>query len=221
MQKESHVQALASYSPVLKALLTLALLTSILLYSPVALTQQTITLLPQLTSEPFGTNTDGVSLPKLHAAIGRNTIVQLSTLAKTPRIIALENNSSIASQEDLVLVAGKLDTGISEYSIYRLGETHTRLVEKQRSGPAEKYAHFVIENSRAQIQELEFIGSATLLAKPSASTTAESPRIAANERRNNAPRQWLRVTTSVGAVRKNRCHCASGYVRGIVSRLGD
>ena len=102
-----------------------------------------------------------------------------------------------------MLVAGKLDTGISEYSIYRLGETHTRLVEKQRSGPTEKYAHFVIENSRAQIQELEFIGSATLLAKPSASTTAESPRIAANERRNNAPRQWLRVTTSVGAVRKN------------------
>ncbi|MBT3522840.1 MAG: hypothetical protein HN483_09615, partial [Gammaproteobacteria bacterium] len=123
MQKESHVQALASYSPVLKALLTLALLTSILLYSPVALTQQTITLLPQLTSEPFGTNTDGVSLPKLHAAIGRNTIVRQSTLAEMPRIIALENNSSIASQEDLVLVAGKLDTGISEYSIYRLGET--------------------------------------------------------------------------------------------------
>lgn len=203
MQKESHAQALASYSPVMRALLTLALLTSILSYSPVALTQETNTLLPQLTDEPFGSITDGVSLPKLHAAIGRNTIVRQSTLAEMPRIIALENNSSIASQEDLVLVAGKLDTGISEYSIYRLGETHTRLVEKQRSGPTEKYAHFVIENSRAQIQELEFIGSATLPAKPSASTTAESPRIAANERRNNAPRQWLRVTTSVGAVRKN------------------
>ncbi len=120
-----------------------------------------------------------------------------------PRIIALENNSSIASQEDLVLVAGKLDTGISEYSIYRLGETHTRLVEKQRSGPTEKYAHFVIEDSWAQIQELEFIGSATLLAKPTVITTAETPRTAANERRHKAPRQWLRVTTSVGVVREN------------------
>ena len=60
MQKESHVQALASYSPVLKALLTLALLTSILSYSPVVLTQETITLLPQLTDELFGSITDGV-----------------------------------------------------------------------------------------------------------------------------------------------------------------
>ena len=70
MQKESHAQALASYSPVMRALLTLALLTSILSYSPVALTQETITLRPQLTSEPFGTNTDSVSLPKLQAAKG-------------------------------------------------------------------------------------------------------------------------------------------------------
>jgi hypothetical protein len=118
MQKESHAKALASYSPVMRALLTLALLTSILSYSPVALAQETITLLPQLTDEPFGSITDGVSLPKFHAAIGRNTIVRQSTLAEMPRIIALENNSSIASHEDLVLVAGKLDTGISEYSIY-------------------------------------------------------------------------------------------------------
>ena len=203
MQKGIVARALICYWSVLKALSPLALITLILSYSPVALTQETITLLPQLTSEPFGTNTDSVSLPKLHAAIGRNTIVRQSTLAETPRIIALGNDFSIASQEDLVLAAGKLDLGISEYSIYRVVETHTRLVEKQHSGSTEKYAHFVIEDSRVQIQELEFIGSATLLAKPSAITTAESPRIAANERRNNAPRQWLRVTTSVGVVREN------------------
>ena len=74
MQKESHAQALASYSPVMRALLTLVLLTSILSYSPVALTQEIITRLPQLTSEPFGTSTDSVLLPKLHVAIERNTI---------------------------------------------------------------------------------------------------------------------------------------------------
>ena len=72
MQKESHAQALASYSPVMRALLTLVLLTSILSYSPVALTQEIITRLPQLTSEPFGISTDSVSLPKLHSAIGPN-----------------------------------------------------------------------------------------------------------------------------------------------------
>ena len=203
MQKGIVARVLVCCSSVLKALSPLALLSVIVSYSPVALTQETITLRPQLTSEPFGINTDSVSLPKLQAAIGRNTIVQLSTLAETPRIIALENNFSIASQEDLVLVAGKLDLGISEFSIYRVGETHTRLVEKQHSGSTEKYVHFVIEDSRVQIQELEFIGSATLLAKPSAITTAERPRIAANEHRNNAPRQWLRVTTSVGVVREN------------------
>ncbi|MDP5004055.1 MAG: hypothetical protein NWQ51_09190, partial [OM182 bacterium] len=60
-----------------------------------------------------------------------------------------------------------------------------------------------IEDSRAQIQELEFIGSATLLAKPTVITTAETPRSAANERRHKAPRQWFRVTTSVGVVREN------------------
>lgn len=203
MQKGIVARALGCYSSVLKALPPLALITLILSYPPVALTQETITLLPELTSEPFGTNTDSVSLPKLHAAIGRNTIVRQSTLAETPRIIALGNNFSIASQEDLVLVAGKLDLGISEFSIYRVGETHTRLVEKQHSYSTEKYAHLVIEDSRVQIQELEFIGSATLLAKPSVITTAESPRIAASERRNNASRQWLRVTTSVGVVREN------------------
>jgi len=203
MQKGIVAHVLVCCSSVLKALSPLALLSVIVSYSPVALTQETITLRPQLTSEPFGTNTDSVSLPKLQAAIGRNTIVQLSTLAETPRIIALENNFSIASQEDLVLVAGKLDAGISEYSIYRLGETHTRLVEKQHSGPTEKYAHFVIEGSRAQIQELEFIGSATLLETSPGITPAETPRITANKRRNNAPRQWFRVTTSVGVVREN------------------
>ena len=213
MQKGIVARALVCCSSVLKALSPLALLSVILSYSPVALTQEIITLLPQLTSEPFGTNIDSVSLPKLLAAIGSNTIVRQSALAETPRIIALGNNFSIASQEDLVLVAGKLDLGISEYSIYRLGETHTRLIERRNSGPTEKYAHFVVEDSRAQIQELEFIGSATLLAKPSAITTAESPRIAANERRNNAPRRWLRVTTSVGVVRKNDVIVPAGTLR--------
>jgi hypothetical protein len=74
MQKKSQVQALACYSPVLRALLPLALLIVTLSYSPVALTQEIITRLPQLTSEPFGTSTDSVLRPKLHVAIGRNAI---------------------------------------------------------------------------------------------------------------------------------------------------
>ena len=90
MLKESQVQALACYSPELMEPLPFALLIVTLSHSPVALTQSIITRLPQLTSEPFGISTHSVSLPKLHAVIGRNTIVLQSTLAETPRIIALE-----------------------------------------------------------------------------------------------------------------------------------
>ena len=101
MQKESHAQALASYSPVMRALLTLALLTSILSYSPVALAQETITLLPQLTDEPFGSIPDGVSLPKIHADIRRNTSGRPTTPAEMPRHIALDNEPSVATNEDV------------------------------------------------------------------------------------------------------------------------
>ena len=60
MQKGIVARALICYWSVLKALSPLALITLILSYSPVDLTQEKITLLPQHTSEPVGTNTDSV-----------------------------------------------------------------------------------------------------------------------------------------------------------------
>lgn len=150
--------------------------------------QEIVRLVPTLKSEPLkvgntsNASVEGVTLSELSTAIGRDTIVSLSDAASMARIVAIGDGFTIASQDDLVLVAGELPPAVASYSIYRPGRIHTRIVERvaeQRTPSGE---------IKSQIQELVYSGKAAFV--------AESQSDAAG-----TPKAWFRLTKSVGVIR--------------------
>jgi hypothetical protein len=148
--------------------------------------QEIVRLVPALKSEPLkvggNASVEGVTLSELSTAIGRDTIVSLSDAASMARIVAIGDGFTIASQDDLVLVAGELPPAVASYSIYRPGRIHTRIVERvaeQRTPSGE---------IKSQIQELVYSGKAAFV--------AESQSDAAG-----TPKAWFRLTKSVGVIR--------------------
>ena len=150
--------------------------------------QEIVRLVPTLKSEPLkvgntsNASVESVALSELSTAIGRDTIVSLSAEASKARIVAIGDGFTIASQDDLVLVAGELPPAVASYSIYRPGRIHTRIVERvaeQRTPSGE---------IKSQIQELVYSGKAAFV--------AESQSDAAG-----TPKAWFRLTKSVGVIR--------------------
>lgn len=150
--------------------------------------QEIVRLVPTLKSEPLkvgntsNASVESVALSELSTAIGRDTIVSLSDAASMARIVAIGDGFTIASQDDLVLVAGELPPAVASYSIYRPGRIHTRIVERvaeQRTPNGE---------IKSQIQELVYSGKAAFV--------AESQSDAAG-----TPKAWFRLTKSVGVIR--------------------
>ena len=150
--------------------------------------QEIVRLVPTLKSEPLkvgntsNASVESVALSELSTAIGRDTIVSLSDAASMARIVAIGDGFTIASQDDLVLVAGELPPAVASYSIYRPGRIHTRIVERvaeQRTPNGE---------IQSQIQELVYSGKAAFV--------AESQSDAAG-----TPKAWFRLTKSVGVIR--------------------
>ena len=150
--------------------------------------QEIVRLVPTLKSEPLkvgntsNASVESVALSELSTAIGRDTIVSLSAAASKARIVAIGDGFTIASQDDLVLVAGELPPAVASYSIFRPGRIHTRIVERvaeQRTPSGE---------IKSQIQELVYSGKAAFV--------AESQRDAAG-----TPKAWFRLTKSVGVIR--------------------
>lgn len=150
--------------------------------------QEIVRLVPTLKSEPLkvgntsNASVESVALSELSTAIGRDTIVSLSDAASMARIVAIGDGFTIASQDDLVLVAGELPPAVASYSIYRPGRIHTRIVERvaeQRTPSGE---------IKSQIQELVYSGKAAFV--------AESQSDAAG-----TPKAWFRLTKSVGVIR--------------------
>ena len=147
-----------------------------------------VRLVPTLKSEPLkvgntsNASVESVALSELSTAIGRDTIVSLSAEASKARIVAIGDGFTIASQDDLVLVAGELPPAVASYSIFRPGRIHTRIVERvaeQRTPSGE---------IKSQIQELVYSGKAAFV--------AESQSDAAG-----TPKAWFRLTKSVGVIR--------------------
>ena len=143
--------------------------------------QEIVRLVPTLKSEPLkvgntsNASVESVALSELSTAIGRDTIVSLSAEASKARIVAIGDGFTIASQDDLVLVAGELPPAVASYSIYRPGRIHTRIVERvaeQRTPSGE---------IKSQIQELVYSGKAAFV--------AESQSDAAG-----TPKAWFRLT---------------------------
>ncbi len=150
--------------------------------------QEIVRLVPTLKSEPLkvgntsNASVESVALSELSTAIGRDTIVSLSAEASKARIVAIGDGFTIASQDDLVLVAGELPPAVASYSIFRPGRIHTRIVERvaeQRTPSGE---------IKRQIQELVYSGKAAFV--------AESQSDAAG-----TPKAWFRLTKSVGVIR--------------------
>lgn len=150
--------------------------------------QEIVRLVPTLKSEPLkvgntsNASVESVALSELSTAIGRDTIVSLSAAASKARIVAIGDGFTIASQDDLVLVAGVLPPAVASYSIFRPGRIHTRIVERvaeQRTPSGE---------IKSQIQELVYSGKAAFV--------AESQSDAAG-----TPKAWFRLTKSVGVIR--------------------
>ena len=161
----------------------------VLMFMPsLVFAQEIVRLVPALKSEPLkvgassNARVEGVTLSELSTAIGRDTIVSLSGAGSMARIVAIGDGFTIASQDDLVLVAGALPPAVASYSIYRPGRIHTRIVERvagQRTPSGE---------IKSQIQELVYRGKAAFV--------AESHRDAAG-----TPKAWFRLTKSVGVIR--------------------
>lgn len=150
--------------------------------------QEIVRLVPTLKSEPLkvgnisNASVESVTLSELSTAIGRDTIVSLSAAASKARIVAIGDGFTIASQDDLVLVAGELPPAVASYSIFRPGRIHSRIVERvaeQRTPSGE---------IKSQIQELVYSGKAAFV--------AESQSDAAG-----TPKAWFRLTKSVGVIR--------------------
>ena len=174
------VRATASFAAGLGAFFILQFMPSLVF------AQEIVRLVPALKSEPLkvggNASVEGVTLSELSTAIGRDTIVSLSDAASMARIVAIGDGFTIASQDDLVLVAGELPPAVASYSIYRPGRIHTRIIERvaeQRTPNGE---------IQSQIQELVYSGKAAFV--------AESQSDAAG-----TPKAWFRLTKSVGVIR--------------------
>ena len=150
--------------------------------------QENVRLVPTLKSEPLkvgntsNASVESVTLSELSTAIGRDTIVSLSDAASMARIVAIGDGFTIASQDDLVLVAGELPPAVASYSIYRPGRIHTRIIERfaeQRTPNGE---------IQSQIQELVYSGKAAFVAESQSDVAG-------------TPKAWFRLTKSVGVIR--------------------
>ena len=150
--------------------------------------QEIVRLVPTLKSEPpkvgntSNASVESVALSELSTAIGRDTIVSLSDAASMARIVAIGDGFTIASQDDLVLVAGELPPAVASYSIFRPGRIHTRIVERvaeQRTPSGE---------IKSQIQELVYSGKAAFVAESQSDAVG-------------TPKAWFRLTKSVGVIR--------------------
>ncbi len=178
---------------------------------PPIFAQEVVRLVPALKSEPLSAsnarnpNVERASLGEFNTAIGRYAIVPLSAAASMARIVAIGDGFTIASQDDLVLVAGKLESAAESYSIYRPGRIQTRIIDSANESKPDSQVNSNRNSNKnsdkksekrnekrneikSQIQELVYSGKADLVVETYRNATGAS-------------KAWFRLTKSVGVIR--------------------
>ncbi|MBL6754505.1 MAG: hypothetical protein ISP89_09510 [Pseudomonadales bacterium] len=178
---------------------------------PPIFAQEVVRLVPALKSEPLSAsnarnpNVERASLGDLNTAIGRYAIVPLSAVASMARIVAIGDGFTIASQDDLVLVAGELKSAAESYSIYRPGRIQTRIIDSANESKPDSQVNSNRNSNKksdkksdkksekrneikSQIQELVYSGKADLVVETYRNATGAS-------------KAWFRLTKSVGVIR--------------------
>ena len=174
---------------------------------PPIFAQEVVRLVPALKSEPLSAsnarnpNVERASLGDLNTAIGRYAIVPLSAAASMARIVAIGDGFTIASQDDLVLVAGDLKSAAESYSIYRPGRIQTRIIDSANESNTDSQVNSNRNSNKksdkksekrneikSQIQELVYSGKADLVVETYRNATGAS-------------KAWFRLTKSVGVIR--------------------
>ena len=174
---------------------------------PPIFAQEVVRLVPALKSEPLSAsnarnpNVERASLGDLNTAIGRYAIVPLSAAASMARIVAIGDGFTIASQDDLVLVAGELKSAAESYSIYRPGRIQTRIIDSANESNTDSQVNSNRNSNKksdkksekrneikSQIQELVYSGKADLVVETYRNATGAS-------------KAWFRLTKSVGVIR--------------------
>ena len=174
---------------------------------PPIFAQEVVRLVPALKSEPLSAsnarnpNVERASLGEFNTAIGRYAIVPLSAAASMARIVAIGDGFTIASQDDLVLVAGELKSAAESYSIYRPGRIQTRIIDSANESNTDSQVNSNRNSNRnsnkksdkkneikSQIQELVYSGKADLVVETYRNATGAS-------------KAWFRLTKSVGVIR--------------------
>lgn len=174
---------------------------------PPIFAQEVVRLVPALKSEPLSAsnarnpNVERASLGEFNTAIGRYAIVPLSAAASMARIVAIGDGFTIASQDDLVLVAGELKSAAESYSIYRPGRIQTRIIDSANESNTDSQVNSNRNSNKksdkksekrneikSQIQELVYSGKADLVVETYRNATGAS-------------KAWFRLTKSVGVIR--------------------
>ncbi len=174
---------------------------------PPIFAQEVVRLVPALKSEPLSAsnarnpNVERASLGEFNTAIGRYAIVPLSAAASMARIVAIGDGFTIASQDDLVLVAGELKSAAESYSIYRPGRIQTRTIDSANESNTDSQVNSNRNSNKksgkknekrneikSQIQELVYSGKADLVVETYRNATGAS-------------KAWFRLTKSVGVIR--------------------
>lgn len=174
---------------------------------PPIFAQEVVRLVPALKSEPLSAsnarnpNVERASLGEFNTAIGRYAIVPLSAAASMARIVAIGDGFTIASQDDLVLVAGDLKSAAESYSIYRPGRIQTRIIDSANESNTDSQVNSNRNSNKksdkksekrneikSQIQELVYSGKADLVVETYRNATGAS-------------KAWFRLTKSVGVIR--------------------
>lgn len=174
---------------------------------PPIFAQEVVRLVPALKSEPLSAsnarnpNVERASLGEFNTAIGRYAIVPLSAVASMARIVAIGDGFTIASQDDLVLVAGELKSAAESYSIYRPGRIQTRIIDSANESNTDSQVNSNRNSNKksdkksekrneikSQIQELVYSGKADLVVETYRNATGAS-------------KAWFRLTKSVGVIR--------------------
>ncbi len=170
---------------------------------PPIFAQEVVRLVPALKSEPLSAsnarnpNVERASLGEFNTAIGRYAIVPLSAAASMARIVAIGDGFTIASQDDLVLVAGELKSAAESYSIYRPGRIQTRIIDSANESNTDSQVNSNRHSNKksdkkneikSQIQELVYSGKADLVVETYRNSTGAS-------------KAWFRLTKSVGVIR--------------------
>jgi len=174
---------------------------------PPIFAQEVVRLVPALKSEPLSAsnarnpNVERASLADLNTAIGRYAIVPLSAAASMARIVAIGDGFTIASEDDLVLVAGKLESAAESYSIYRPGQIQTRIIDSANESNTDSQVNSNKNSDKnsnkksekrneikSQVQELIYSGKADLVVETYRNATGAS-------------KAWFRLTKSVGVIR--------------------